>query len=276
MDYKIFQMKNSWITPATITAIIPVTIAVGYGLAYAFERGYCSVFGIPPYLIELSINKVIFAVATVVILLASVTLVWYPYVILPIQKASKPWRIRLSYLAGALLIVILLAALYKEVWLEWVPLLITVVATWIAIFIIPIIWRWIKKIPQWIKQKIFLLLGRDKTKETPKSETVPTPTAESTNKLTKGKLAIIILFFTVVPFGIAFITGQAEAKMQDEFFITSDPADCAVLRIYGEYLICAPIDMEKGKISGNVFIKKVESSSRLIMSLEKIGRLGQK
>lgn len=262
-------MKNSWITPTIITATIPLTIAIGYGLAYAFEWGYCSVFGIPSYLIELSINNVLFTVSTVVTLLALVTLVWYPYVILPIQKASKPWQIRLSYLAGGLLIVILLAALYKEVWLEWVPLLIGIVATWIAVFIIPMIFRW-------IKQKISLLLGREKIKETQKSEAVPAPTTKSTNELTKRKLAIIILFSTVLLFWIAFTAGQATAEMQDEFFVIADPTDCVVLRTYGENLICAPIDMEKIKISGNVFIKKVESGSGLIMKLEKTGRLGRK
>jgi len=64
--------------------------------------------------------------------------------------------------------------------------------------------------------------------------------------------------------------------MQDEFSVIADPTDCVVLRTYGENLICAPIDMEKIKISGNVFIKKVESGSGLIMKLEKTGRLGRK
>lgn len=269
-------MKSSWITPTIITATIPIIAAIAYGIAYAFEWGYCSIFGIPTYLIELTVNNVLFAVSTVVILLAFTILIWYPYVYIPLDRLSKRWGKKFSFLAGGLFVVIVFMLLYQEVWLRWVPLLIVVVTLGIILFVIPIIYIWIAKGLNWIKQKIFLFLGRSKEKEIQKEEAVPAPAIESSTELTKRKLAFIILGSAFILFYIAFAAGQATAEMQDEFFITTDPTDCVVLRIYGNNLICAPIDKEKVKISGSIFITRVDNLPGFIMKLEKIGRLNQK
>ena len=63
--------------------------------------------------------------------------------------------------------------------------------------------------------------------------------------------------------------------MQDQFFVIDDPADSVILRIYGDKLICVPIDMEELQINGNVFIKRLDSVYGA-MELKNIGRLGQK
>lgn len=271
-------MKNTWVNPGVVAVAVPVIPAVGYGLAYAFECGFCDVFEIPSYLIELSLGNILFAISTLIVLLAVVALIWYPYVLLPIQKSPKSWQQPLSYLAGGLLIVIVLAVLYQELWLKWVPMLMALVLMVVVYSIIPIFLKLLKRIRQgfqWIKKMWRPQLSEEEAKYSKDVKTTTISTTDSTDKLTKGKLAFIVFFATFFLFWFAFTAGQATAEKQDEFFVISDPENSVVLRMYGQNLICVPLDMESGKINGNIFMMRAESGSKSILRLEKIGRLGQ-
>lgn len=268
-------MRISWIKMFVFTAFIPLIIALGYGLAYAFERGYCDIYRIPPELIELTVNNLLYNITTTIIILSVSGLIWYPYVYVPLRKLQKRWGNKLSYLTGGLLVVIILALLYQEVWVKWVPLLIVIVSMVTMLFLIPIIYNWFKKGLNWIKQKI---CNKPDEIQSENNQNIPIDKdtdPSRTDQITPRKLVFLVLSSIFILCAFTFFAGQAKAEMQEEFLVIDDPANSVILRIYGNKLICAPVDMKESQINGNLFIKRLDSITG-IMELKTIGRLGQR
>jgi len=210
-------MKTDWIKPSVIAVVIPVAIALGYSLTYAFERGYCDVFEIPPDLIALDTNNILFAISTIFILLSLSIFIWYPYIFIPLAKLSQRWGSKISYLAGGLFCIVVLALLYRDVLSKWLPVLIIIVIASILWYIIPIIGKSFKRAYDWITKK-FSRKRDDQIQH--KQEEIDTQPAivEESSGMTNRRVVSLSIMFLILLYSFAFITGQAQAEMQEEYY----------------------------------------------------------
>lgn len=286
----------AWIIPVAIS----ILTALGYALAYFFEWGFCNEFGIPSNLIEVELSQVIIAVLRLTMVLGITLIIWYVYLYNQIKRAPEKLRSPLNLSAGLFLPVILYIVMYGGMWKEWFWTFVVVFALTIILILFAsrkTLWLHIKT---WFWTKCFQKLGtliakhifRRTTSEVIKSMENNSKSEKSHKKLgenqeNKGNILTIkkVIFLVVsivfILFWASYSMGQADAKKQDKFLTISVPQYSAVLRIYGDNMICQPlnksVDSEtqavKWTLQGNIFVIILSDTTEHILILEDTGRL---
>lgn len=254
------QRKLSSIWWQSILAISPLAAALGYIMAYLYEVGYCSVFGIPLEFISLDTTHILIAVSKV--FLSTLILFWFCYMafmLFPKHKRRGPISGRFFMLMVLGFIFVAFAINYPRAWREYyfmVPFFACII---FLLFVSPLITQ--RKV-QGYRNK---LIAQDKI------DTATNPLNYIERHI--GRSAVIILLLLLPLIALPYFNGETNATEQESFLVPSTYQSSVVLRIYGDNLICAELDPQGGNLTGRFFMINMDDEPRPYLSLQKIGRL---
>jgi|WetSurMetagenome_2_1015567.scaffolds.fasta_scaffold168715_2 hypothetical protein len=258
---EVFKNHVSWLIPIFLT----LATAIGYFITYKSEEGFCYQFGIPTYLIQLSISSILFWITKLIIYIVVTFVIWFIYheiVYINFGKTSDFWKFPLSVLGFCLFSCIFYILLSWGVWAEWNWLFFMLIFAFVISIVPSIIAKCRSK--------------KDKKHTDLKSGLVEKPANATTNNSKTTISYLKILAFTAI--FIMFINsissslGEAQAKHQTEYFTISKPQYFAVLRIYGDDLVCKPLNIPNNstnssyELSGNLTLFQLNDNTELILT----------
>jgi hypothetical protein len=93
--------------------------------------------------------------------------------------------------------------------------------------------------------------------------------------LSLDRIITIILFLGIGISILAFVGGYAHAKFQDNFRLVKSSQELVILRVYGDYLITAPLirDVKGNQVETTLYILKMSEMDDTPLTLEKVGPL---
>jgi len=250
--------KSQWAWQVIVVTAIPV---LGYTLAFIHEAAFCDVFSIPREFIILDWISIITSIGGV--LISSFLILWI--MLIPAllsrfrNKRLGPIARRFTMLITLLLILLLITTTYLS-FLPYFPFLLAFLLYFAILdFLGPL-----------ITQK-GILGYRNKLEAQDKHD------AESITKFPfvkqVGKVGLTIVFFILLLFSLSYLDGRDSAMRQEEFLVPSTYQESVVLRIYGDKLICAPIDRERHQIVKGFFLIRLGDDSNLVLIPQKVGPL---
>jgi hypothetical protein len=215
---------------AILTVMIP---AIGYISAYLFEIGYCQHFSIPLYLINLDLTFVVLVIGiTIIFLIVALLVLIFPLVIrrairrISAGKVGPVW-IRIITACLYLLITVLLAIQHPLLLYSFPVLL----GCWVLIelydFLGPLITH----------------RGRENYREKLLAHDAQAPGFLA--GLTVGKEIILLGIVLLLMVSLSYLEGTKIAATQKEFLVPASYPGYAVLRIYGDNIICVAYTDDK-------------------------------
>jgi len=265
--------------------IIPLSPAIGYGLAYLHEFGFVSVFGIPSDLIRIELISVLRASSIVflfLVLLFSVLVIAYGFSWARDKKGrwvgdSLPWLVSLA-------LFLWLVSNHPSVYVAWVPPLAVFLLWLVCRFILKPLMSLLKSLVKWLMSPVASLLTSqarvhsliDKLRamyqimraQLSKSDEAIIPYLQERKQLVivVGGLLILLMLASLA----SYYDGVASA-MDQQYFWVSDNQQAVVLRFYGDELVCAPSDntAEDG-FQRRFFVMKMDDEPRPVLILKRI------
>ena len=255
-EKEISETKRSIISEGFIIAFIPIA---AYVIAFIYEHGYTSYFGIPWELINISLTNVLILAAA----LLFISLFLFQIIVLINTMLSLWNNVLIRWLKNHLmlfmsfLILIIIARDWK--------LTCFLLAFLFLIFIIPDI---ILPIFPWDKSTYFqrLCALEKKELEEKKKKSITLDLAEYLGRETI--LFYILFCFIAIS---AHALGGVNAQKQGSFFILKEPSEKVVLRIYGDNLICNTFTRGTNILKRELLIKKIGSDTEMLLQYEKVG-----
>lgn len=206
--------------------MIAVATALGYGLAYVHERGYCEVYHIPFDLIHLDLTTVLVAIAAS---LGGVALLfWVAFLVMTVPLDISATKKKI-YLSSILFIFLVLFGFLYLMVEEFIQLSIAFAVFLFSIFILPRILPWlIRKFPT-KRQRRETIMDR-----------------WANNKcLQYGCVAILVIAFIFVS---GYLAGRSDAWKKEIFLVPSSNPELVVLKIYGDNIVCGKLVQESDEI----------------------------
>lgn len=251
------QTRGFWIWQGIIIAASP---AIGYGLAFLYEVGFCGVFKIPKEFITLNLTQVFIAAGSLIGIIF--LLYWFVELFLMLMPDRKSPLHR--ELVSLLIISVASFALLVVFWGLWERVIYVA-----AIFIcLNLFWFVFPLILQWGKGSYIEKLQAQRKIDTE----APMKILDYFISLLGPRtlMAIIAVVFLLL---LSYLAGEAKALKQDEFLVPSTHPQTVVLRIYGENMICVPFDREEKEIQKSFFIIGMTDEPRPMLQLQRIGPL---
>jgi hypothetical protein len=252
------EKKDKWLTEGIIIALIPV---LGYALAYIHEFAFCDIFGIPKEFIIVNWPSIITSIGRIIVL----SLVIIGIILLPafIQKTGGtkmgPIARRLVTYIPLLLASFFLVMGYSFILLEFLSILAFLLYFAILDFLGPC---WTQRSIKGYRNRLDAQDKRD---------------AEVMGKITFlgkiGRAGATLIVFIILLLGLSYLDGRDNAVTQEEFLVPSTYQESAVLRVYGDRLVCAPLDREKHQVSREFFFINIGDNPNLILTPQIIGPL---
>lgn len=236
-----------------VLATIPF---IGSLVAFVFEAGYLSFYGVPWTFIQLDFTRVVWASGYVVFMLLPY-LMAFSFLVKLLTASHPIFRIFLVVLIPPLLIGALLALspfAIHQWW--WVPILLWGLLA-IQFFLLPFIF----------KKDGGSYLDRVKADlrdfSNPKS---PSPLSDSIdNKV----LPTVSLMFVLAL--VTFIIGKNFAKNEAEHWVLSDRPDMLMVRNYGDTVLLKRVSLSTRELTNTLEIVKVSDSKNLDLKKVMLG-----
>jgi hypothetical protein len=264
------QAVNPWIPDSAL--IIAMITATSYFWALWYELGKCNYFQINPYLISLSSTSILFISPPFIIGVIVLLLVWL--IANQIQNFSYKSSVRMFFTIMTILILGLLV-LSLLLYLGQGPRTTLIFGVIVVSFIVVIIFLY----PLFAQRKIGLTYW-DRLINGPYPKVYPLSPAL---RLSQSKVMIITcivsVFIIVVGANIIYKAGQIAAQTSEIFNVIKEspqlPVEVVVLRIYGDYLITAPLvrSTEPKQFKKTLYLLKISELSNIPLITEKLGRL---
>jgi hypothetical protein len=237
------EWKNPF-NPLPEALLIAILTAGAYWLAFRYEAGYLDGFGLPPYLVEVSLQT------TLVVALAISSITWILYSIInfilmywPKHPAIQEKVFRVLFL---LLVPFWHLINYGFRAQDWV----IYVSFFIIIAVFELFWP--------------LLVYRDKS--TLREKFIADEIAESKVRergiagrvyAAFGPAAYGLLILFIFGGTLAHTAGRAKATTQKAFFVFADEPDIAVVRMYRDMIIAIPFDRKTKILQAQLVIRRI-------------------
>lgn len=240
-------------------AIALVAPALGYTVAFTREAAYCHVFKVPVEFISLSWNTIIVSVFGS---LAGVYLAMLPFIMLWVTRSSKkplgPVERRL-YLICVIFVTLFVLAFRHLLARETAYVVGFVIVLALMLFLLPLSDPGARKIKGY-RNQLEAYDDPSRKRELPFLKLLDLRT-------------IVIFFLFLGAYGGAYLDGRAQALNQEEFLVPSTYPDSIVLRIYGDDMICAPLDPRSKVVEQTYFMLKASDSPKPTFTLTHTGRV---
>jgi hypothetical protein len=229
-----------------IPLLIAVAPALGYGLAYIHERGYCALYHIPADLIHLDLTTVLVAVAASV---GGVTLLlWVGFLILTIPRDVSATK-RNIYLSSILFLFLFFFGIFYLTVEEFKQLSIAFAFFLFFIFVIP--WL-IRKFPP-----------KGQRRETLMDRWI------NNKYLQYGWVSILVIAFIFLS---GYLAGRADAWNKEIFLVPSSNPELVVLKIYGDNIVCGKLVQEADEfgLGPTITLLRLDDISNLTLTPIKV------
>lgn len=227
-----------------------------YSLTFAYEVGYCSIYGVPSTFIEISVTRMLIAAA------ALITLVVFPwvaaflvYATIPALEPTHPIRLRLRGMSVIIFVVLANYSLRLQL-RSYALALLALLA--ISYFVEPLLSQ--RKVRGYI----------EKLRAADRADVVPdTPFRRLVRSMGFTPFLLVLLALLLLTF--AAEVGRKEAKSQKTFLTIGE--DLVVLRQYGDYFVCGRLISGTKEIDPTIVLvpRNVGSDEKLL--LKEIGPL---
>jgi len=232
--------RKQWLTEGLIITSIPI---LAYGLTFTFEAGFGGVFDIPLSFISLSLTTVFVVTAVLSVFLPIFSFAIFPILLLPIGLGE--------------------VASIGRTMFRWVPFFLIYLG--IAITLRFPLLGWFALFSYLLVLIIFCETARVQIKIV---ELILLH--DSFSSLRTFLLIGSILWTTLIG---CYFAGRDMAIRQVQFLIVRASSEMAVLRVYGDKLICAPFDRTTKEVKRTFTILKMAENPSLTLSPEKVGPL---
>jgi hypothetical protein len=232
-----------------------VITAVAYALAFGYEEGYLSHFGVAASLTEVSLYSLyrslmwVGLIAGLVFITTEVGLI--KFLLDPMLKPEKFPFVPKCLLAGTILYALLWALVDQE--LAWGTA--SILAVGLAVVLIAPIFMDKKKKHRSYGERLAAVDAHFRAR----TETSP-----------RFVFTIAAIMLTLIAFQVASAAGQSDARKRKEFLVADVPPLCVIVHPYGERLICA--DFASGRLTGKVRLLSKEDRD-LELTLKRVGPL---
>ncbi len=255
-----FKVK---LTEGFLIALLPI---LGYILAYSFESGYLSFYGIGEEFISVRLETVIISIFTIlsILLLTSIFVeLCYPYIVK--YQSNNPIHSRLLLSLIALSAGLLFYAINSTIWA--ILLVILILLLIVALFTVPIF--------QYRNEDISYIekLRKDENKSKPKHKT-----RSFINEILLGtniRPIAVIISTTVLFIFVSSFMGMFSASMKATYLVYMNNSDSfIVIRSNNEGKIAVGVDLNKKSIKNTYLI--INSSKDLELTQIYTGKLSNK
>lgn len=227
-----------------IPVIITAAPALGYGLAYVYELGYCEAYHIPFDLIRLELTTILVAIAASLGGLA--ILAWLIFLLMSVPLYISETRKKIYFSVIYLIFLFLFALFYLNVE-ESKQLGIMYLTFVFVIFVIP-----------WLSRKSH---KKRKRQDIPINRFI-------NNKYFKYGCVIIFIIISALTFG--YLAGRSDAWKKEIFYVPSSHPQLVVLRIYDENIVCGELiqESEKFGLGPKIYLLKVYDSDLILTPIK--------
>lgn len=237
---------------------VAVLSGMAYLTSYTYEAGYAGFFGIPERMIKLDLISVCISFGAI---LTSLLLFFFV-----INIVYMLWPVRPSPLGRCflrLLPILIIVAFCRLVTKDW-QLLISP----LGLFMIWLIFI----------EFVFPLFQRGKTyrEKLEAQEEVERNVQDIFHLMMRSpgmRTALISFLLILCLLLMAGLTGDSQASKRENFLMISGEDDIVVLRIYGDRLICAPLDRVDRTVHRSILIMVNSPGKPLRLDWEKVGPL---
>ncbi len=247
---------NGWLSEGII---IGLGSLFGYLIAYRYHLGFVNYFGIPSDFVVLSITDVIFAVLAIIMLVLFMLFIGnFLYFLVP--KGNNVLSIKFLRVSIIGIFTLFYSYLYGTHWQEWIWLLGFFVMVLFLEYAFPLLTQRVKK------------SYREKLKA---QEEIDAQVGDIYTHISSriGLTRYVILSILLLLVFLSYPKGRYDASKKDEYLVTATSPEMAVLRIYGDSIICAPFDRATKKIYKRFHIIKMNEESMPVLVSEKVGPL---
>jgi len=240
------QTKEKIDWKVLLTMVIAISPVLGYGLAYVYQLGYCSVFNIPTDLVKLDLTTVLVAIAGTLGVLfffsCLMLLIWATPRNISVTKQK-------IYVSAVLLFFLFIFSLLFFTTSEAEQVAIMYGIFLFLIFLGPSVARKISGI-KWGKGK--------NEPETPADDRI---IQIINTKYFKYSIFGFILLVMVIYFGA--LAGRSDALNKHIFYVPSSNPNSVVLKIYGDDMVCAQLtSLRNESVLGNtIFVVPLSDTS---------------
>ena len=243
------EKKIDW--KLLLTLIVAASPVLGYGLAYVYQLGYCSVFNIPTELIKLDLTTVLVAIAGTFGVLFLFAWFFLMFWITPRNISSIGQKIYVSLL---LLIFLFVFSLLFLTLVEAEQIAIMYGAFLLIIFFGP-----------WFARKLTSIhLGKRKSEP-------ETPIDGRIGQIVNSKYFRYTIFgvcLLVIIIYCSALAGRSAAFNKQIFYVPSSNPDSVVLKIYGDNIICGQLEHDPGKdgLGPTIFVLPLNNNLNLSLT----------
>lgn len=241
--------------------LLAAASALSYGIAFAYQSGYASYFGMPPLLLTPTIGTVLKAAGAVGLAFLSfwniANGIW-PFA----PRGESALHKAIRRLLAITLIAGLVAFNLLDGWRAWIAL--ASVVSFFAFFELAF--------PLIVHRKVVgyenkLLAQKDLERNSQKytlTEKAAGVMGESGLRLAAAALLLLLL---------ANIVGNNAARNQEEFYVVATPPNAVVLSMENNILILGTYDPKTMTLSGTYLIEQLSDSHHWSLEKQRIGKL---
>jgi len=250
---------RKWLSDGILIALATL---LGYLIAYRYESGYMSFFGVPDDFIEINLIRVLIAGFTIFsVLLTFIVMIEGLLFLLPKDLGffTRP----LLKLSPFLLAVVISLLTYGLEWRKYIFLLILLIIFSFLEFVFPLLSQ---KEVKGYREK---LIAQDKYDTERISTRFISHFYENVERPTIFIFAIILF---VVLFAATF--GESKAMRQIDYLTINTSPEAVVIRTYGDKLICLPFDRKSKEFKKRFFVIKIaDNVNNVTFSSDRVGPL---
>lgn len=249
------------ITEGVLIAGIPF---LGYVVAFLYEAGYATYFGIPIRLLNIGLTQVMVATGAV---LGVLTLLWHlfnlGYLFFPGPLRRGPVSRGLLRVSVFAVPTVTMIWVYRGYWQGWIYFVAMVGFVGFFQFVFPLI----------IHRTVRGYRAKLEAQEKHEQQIV---TLGDTLARKWGASPIIVVGCLAMILLVALSAGHARALRRITFLVHAADAKQVVLGIYGDTVVSAKYDSETRELSGELLIQKMSASEPFKLVQQRIGPLTPK
>lgn len=250
--------EKQGISDAVLLAIVS---ALSYGVAYAYQAGASSYFGLPPLLLSPTTGTILRAVAAVGLVLLAF---WnFSNALWPFVPRGDSAIIRaIQHTIVIALIVGLVAFTILDRRDAWIVLFIVGLAFALLEFGFPLIAQ------RHIRGYENKLLEQERTERQVQKRTLLEHAANAI-----GERGLTLAGGVLLTLGLAYMVGRRSAKTQEEFFVLTNRPGYVIAAMDDKIIILAAYDSATRILTGTYELEQFSDSRALTLRKEHIGRL---
>ena len=252
--------KDNYITEGIIIAGFTL---LSYVMAYEYETGFCSYWGIPRFFIDISLTAVISSGLSIFFFVLWLLIIMNVPITFLDKALSKEDSFQKRLIVFHLIFMALLVATLRGYGISFIPLFFTgtVVVIDLFLFIIPW-WRDKKKNPD--KASFFERLSRSF-----QDQRKPKNIYDWIRSIAGAKPFYIFIVILPLITLVASAAGSASAKNTTKFMVV-ESENLILIKKYGENYILRPIDSSNNKVANEIIVWNGENIAKYRLTPKRI------